>query len=117
LRDCGAVLAFCSDWTVAPLDPIHGIAAAVTRRTLDGKHPGGWVPEQKISVDEAVRAYTVGSAFAEFTEGQKGRLAPGMLADFVILSQDIFSIDPGEVASTRVVLTVVGGRVVYDAQP
>jgi predicted amidohydrolase YtcJ len=116
LLDSGAVLAFGSDWNVAPLDPLQGIAAAVTRCTLDGKHPGGWVPEQKIGVDEAVHAYTAGSAYAEFTEHEKGRIAPGMLADFVMLSQDIFSIDPREIGSTRVLLTVAGGRVVYDAE-
>jgi predicted amidohydrolase YtcJ len=75
LLDAGAVLAFGSDWSVAPLDPVMGIYAAVTRRTLDGKNPGGWVPEQKISVEEAVRAYTVGSAYAEFADGVKGTLA------------------------------------------
>ena len=91
LLDAGAVLAFGTDWNVAPLDPLQGIAAAVTRCTLDGKHPAGWVPEQKITVEEAVRAYTVGSAHAEFAEREKGQLAPDMLADFVLLSQDIFT--------------------------
>ncbi len=75
LLDAGAVLAFGSDWSVAPLDPVMGIYAAVTRRTLDGKNPAGWVPEQKITVEEAVRAYTVGSAYAEFAEGREGRLS------------------------------------------
>lgn len=97
LIDSGAVLAFGSDWTVAPLNPLLGIYAAVTRRTLDGKNPNGWVPEQKISVEEAVRAYTVGSAYAEFAEKEKGRIAPGMLADMVLLSEDIFRIDPVEI--------------------
>ncbi|HND56211.1 MAG TPA: amidohydrolase, partial [Pirellulaceae bacterium] len=92
LLDAGVVLAFGSDWNVAPLDPIQGVAAAVTRRTLDGKHPAGWVPAQKITVDEAVRAYTIGSATAEFQEREKGRLSVGYLADFVILSRDIYSI-------------------------
>lgn len=116
LLDAGAVLAFGSDWNVAPLDPLQGIAAAVTRRTLDGKHPDGWVPEQKITVEEAVRAYTVGSAIAEFTDGEKGTLAPGMLADFVMLSQNIFAIEPTEIERTRVVLTVVDGKVVFEAK-
>jgi predicted amidohydrolase YtcJ len=114
LLDAGARLAFGSDWTVAPLDPLQGIAAAVTRRTLDGKHPGGWIPEQKISVQEAVRAYTLGSAVAEFTDERKGSLSPGKLADLVVLSKDIFSIDPGEIQNSRVSTTIVDGRVVYE---
>src|SRR5438132_4106564 len=101
LLAAGTTLAFGSDWTVAPLDPLQGIAAAVTRRTLDGKHPNGWVPEQKISVQEAVRAFTIGSATAEFAENAKGSLTPGKLADFVILSADIFKIDPTEIEKTR----------------
>lgn len=114
LIDAGAVLAFGSDWTVAPMDPLLGIYAAVTRRTLDGAHPGGWVPEQKITVDEAVQAYTTGAAYAEFTEGVKGTIAPGMLADMVILSQNIFTIDPVQIEKTTVTLTVMNGRVVYE---
>ncbi len=115
LLDSGAILAFGSDWTVAPLDPIQGIAAAVTRRTLDGKHSDGWVPEQKITVEEAVRAYTVGSARAEFTDTVKGSLAPGKLADLVMLSDDLFSIPPTAIEKARVVLTVMDGRIVFDA--
>jgi hypothetical protein len=114
LLDSGAVLAFGSDWTVAPLDPMQGIAAAVTRQTLDGKHPNGWIPEQKISVEEAVRAFTVGSAFAEFAESEKGTIAAGKLADIVILSQNIFTIDPHKIGETKVELTIVDGRVVFD---
>lgn len=113
LLDSGAMLAFGSDWNVAPLNPISGIAAAVTRRTLDGAHPDGWVPEQKITVEEAIRAYTTGSAYAEFTDKEKGMLATGMLADFVILSQDLFQMAPNDIESTHVVVTVVDGRVVY----
>jgi predicted amidohydrolase YtcJ len=115
LLDSGAVLAFGSDWTVAPLDPILGIYAAATRRTLDGKNPRGWIPEQKITVEEAVRAYTVGSAYAEFAEGAKGTITPGKLADLVILTQDIFKIDPVEIEKVRVRTTIMGGRVVYEA--
>ena len=114
LLDSGATLAFGTDWTVAPLDPMLSIYAAVTRRTLDGKHPGGWIPEQKISVEEAVRAYTVGSAFAEFQEKEKGTIVPGMLADLVILSRDIFKIDPKEIEKAKVVTTIMDGRVVYE---
>jgi predicted amidohydrolase YtcJ len=114
LLDAGVTLAFGTDWTVAPLDPMLAIYAAVTRRTLDGKNPQGWIPEQKISVDEAVRAYTFGSAFAEFQENEKGSLAPGKLADLVIVSQDIFKIDPQEIEKVRVVMTITDGRVVYE---
>jgi predicted amidohydrolase YtcJ len=114
LLDAGVVLAFGSDWNVAPLDPMQGLMAAVTRRTLDGKHPDGWIPEQKLTVNEAVRAYTLGSAYAEFQERTKGTLAPGMLADFVMLDRDIFKLGPGEIGQARVVLTVMDGKVVYE---
>jgi len=113
--DKGVRLAFGSDWPVAPLDPILGIHAAVTRATIDGKNPGGWVPAQKITVEEAVRAYTAGSAFAEFTEADKGTLAPGALADIVILSEDVFTIVPARIRDVKVRTTIVGGRVVFDA--
>ncbi len=116
LLDAGATLAFGSDWTVAPLDPIQGLYAAVTRRTLDGKNPDGWIPEQKITVEEAVRAYTVGSAFAEFMEHEKGAIAPGKLADLVILSEDVFSIDLSLIERARVVITIMDGRIVYEAK-
>ncbi|HYG83196.1 MAG TPA: amidohydrolase [Pyrinomonadaceae bacterium] len=114
LLDAGAVLAFGSDWTVAPISPLLGIYAAVTRRTLDGKNPGGWVPEQKITVEEAARAYTVGSAFAEFTDDAKGTLTAGKLADLVVLSDDIFSIDPAKIEGVRVLMTIMDGRVVFE---
>jgi predicted amidohydrolase YtcJ len=94
-----------------------GIYAAATRRTLDGAHPGGWVPEQKISVAEALRAYTSGSAYAEGQEAVKGTLAPGKLADMVVLSRDILAIDPVEIADVRVDTTIVGGKVVYQREP
>jgi predicted amidohydrolase YtcJ len=113
LLDSGATLAFGTDWTVAPLNPMLAIYAAVTRRTLDGKNPNGWVPAQKITVAEAVRAYTTGSAFAEFQEHEKGTIALGQLADLVILSRDIFKIDPVEIEKVQVVMTIMDGRVVY----
>ena len=91
-----------------------GIYAAATRRTLDGKNPGGWVPEQKITVEEAVRAFTVGSAYAEFAESVKGTITPGKLADLVILDRDIFQIDPAEIEKVKVRMTVMDGRVVYE---
>ncbi|MFZ0063044.1 MAG: amidohydrolase [Pyrinomonadaceae bacterium] len=115
LLDAGATLAFGTDWTVAPLDPMLSIYAAVTRRTLDGKNPDGWIPEQKISVEEAVRAYTAGSAYAEFQEASKGTLIPGKLADIVMLSQDLFRIEPREIEKVKVVLTIMDGRIVYQA--
>ncbi|MFL6208798.1 MAG: amidohydrolase [Pyrinomonadaceae bacterium] len=116
LLDTGAVLAFGTDWSVAPLNPLLGIYAAVTRRTLDGKNPDGWIPEQKITVEEAVRAYTVGSAYAEFTDDVKGTLAPGKLADMVIIDRDIFKIDPVDIEHAQVRLTVMDGRIVYEAK-
>jgi predicted amidohydrolase YtcJ len=114
LLDSGATLAFGTDWTVAPLNPMLSVYAAVTRRTLDGKNSKGWVPEQKISVEETVRAYTVGSAYAEFQEKVKGSLTVGKLADVVMLSRDIFKIDEKEIEHAKVVMTIVDGRVVYE---
>jgi predicted amidohydrolase YtcJ len=112
LLDSGARIAFGTDWPVAPLNPLIGIYAAVTRETTDGKNPHGWVPEQKISVEEAVRAYTTTSAFAESGEREKGTLEPGKLADIVVLTQDIFRIDVEEILKTNVEHTIVGGRLV-----
>ena len=108
-----AVLAFGSDWDVAPLSPLAGIFAAVTRRTIDGKNPGGWVPEQKITVTEAIRAYTSSAAYAAFEEHEKGTLASGKLADFVVLSADPFAVRPEDLERIEVDATVVDGRVVY----
>ncbi|HSB76610.1 MAG TPA: amidohydrolase [Terriglobales bacterium] len=113
LLDHGARLALGTDWEVAPLNPLLTIYAAVTRATLDGKNPGGWVAEQKISVAEAVEAYTLGSAYAEFQEKEKGSITPGKLADIVILSDDIFSIDPRLIRNVQVETTILGGRVVW----
>jgi predicted amidohydrolase YtcJ len=112
LLDAKARLAFGSDWDVAPLSPIAGIYAAVTRRTIDGKTPGGWVPEQKITVEEAVRAYTSSAAWAAFEEKEKGSLEAGKLADFVVLSADPFSAAPESLEKIAVETTVVGGRIV-----
>jgi len=106
-------LCFGSDWTVAPLNPLLGIYAAVTRRTRDGKHPDGWFPAEKISVEEAVKAYTVNNAYAAYEENEKGTITPGKLADFVVLSDDVFSVDPARIPELWVVMTVVGGAVVY----
>jgi predicted amidohydrolase YtcJ len=115
LLDAGAHLAFGSDWTVAPLDPILGIYAAVTRRTLDGKHPEGWVPEQKITVEEALRAYTTGNAYGVFAERQRGMLKPGYLADVTVLSQDLTAIPPEKIEHVAVRATVAGGKIVFRA--
>ena len=108
-------LAFGTDWPVAPLDPMQTVYAAVTRATLDGKNPNGWFPEQKLTVAETVEAYTMGSAYAEFQESEKGSITPGKLADMVLLSDDILSIDPVKIRDTKVLKTFVGGKLVYDA--
>jgi predicted amidohydrolase YtcJ len=113
LLDTHAVLGFGSDWTVATLDPIQGIAAAVTRRTSDGKNPGGWVPEQKITLAEALRAYTWGNAYANFTETHRGTLAAGKWADITVLDKDLFAIPVDSIGTARATMTVVGGKVVY----
>jgi predicted amidohydrolase YtcJ len=110
--DAGVRLALGTDWYVGSLDPLQTLYAAVTRATLDGKRPGGWVPEQRITLAEAVSAYTAGAAYAEFQEKDKGRLVPGQLADLVVLDQDVFSIPPERLREVKVDLTVVGGRVV-----
>jgi predicted amidohydrolase YtcJ len=115
LLDAGAKLAFGSDWSVAPLDPLLGIDAAVNRRTLDGKNPGGWFPAQRISVKEAIECYTLGSAYAAFQEKDLGTLEVGKLADFVVLSRDILlDAEKDRIAQTEVVMTVVGGKVVHE---
>jgi predicted amidohydrolase YtcJ len=110
----GVHLAFGTDWDVAPLNPIWTVYAAVTRATLDGKNPDGWFPEQKLTVAEAVEAYTMGSAYAEFQEQVKGSITPGKLADLVLLSDDIFSIEPAKIRDVKVLKTIVGGKVVWD---
>ena len=116
MLDAGAPLAFGSDWPVAPLSPILGIYAAVTRATLDGKHPDGWFPEQRLTVEEALRAYTQGSAYAAFQENEKGSIAPGKLGDVVVISDDLFTIPPAKIKDARVVMTVMGGKIVYRAE-
>ncbi len=114
LRDTGARLAFGSDWFVAPPTPLEGIYAAVTRRTLDDKHPGGWIPEQKITVEDALRAYTTGGAYASFQETEKGSLTPGKLADVVIIDRDLTKIAPETIRDAKIEYTIVGGRVVFE---
>lgn len=114
LLDAGAILAFGSDWFVAPMEPLMGIYAAATRRTLDGKHPQGWAPAEKITVAEALRAYTLGSAYASFDENLKGSIESGKVADLVVLSDDILMINPVEIAKAKVVMTIFDGRVIYE---
>jgi len=114
LRDSQARLAFGSDWFVAPPTPLEGIYAAVTRRTLDDANPGGWVPEQRIGVEDALRAYTLGGAYAEFQEQDKGTLEVGKLADLALLERDITQLPPEQIRDVKVMLTVVGGQVVFE---
>jgi predicted amidohydrolase YtcJ len=114
LLDSGATLAFGSDWPVGPLRPMTGIYGAVTRRTIDGKNPGGWMPQEKITVQEAIRAYTYGSAYAEHEENIKGTIKPGLLADIIVLSDDILHIDPVKIDGVEVDMTMLGGKVIYE---
>ncbi|MEQ8576228.1 MAG: amidohydrolase family protein, partial [Fulvivirga sp.] len=113
LLDANAQLAFGSDWFVAPPSPLMGIYAAVTRRTLDDQNPDGWVPEQKISVEQALKAYTNTAAYASFDEEIKGSLAPGKLADFVIISDNLTTVDPVSIKDLKILETYVGGKKVF----
>ena len=109
LLDAGAKVAFGSDWPVAPLDPLTGVAAAVLRQTIDGTNPGGWLPEQKLTMAQALHAYTATNAYAGFQDDRIGRIAPGMLADFVVMDADLFAIDPAAIGGTKVLRTIVNG--------
>jgi predicted amidohydrolase YtcJ len=113
LLEDGAMVAFGSDWNVAPATPVEGIYAAVMRRTLDDKNPDGWVPEQKITVEQALRAYTYNGAYASFEEDRKGTLKPGMLADMVLIDRDLTAIPPETIRDAKILKTIVGGRVVF----
>ena len=114
LLNHGVRLAFGTDWEVAPLNPMLTLYAATTRATLDGKNPDGWFPEQKLTIKEAIEAYTMGSAYAEFQESEKGSITPGKLADMVLLSDDVLSIDPVKIRDVKVFKTWVGGKLTYD---
>ena len=115
LLEAGAHVVFGSDWFVAPPEPIAGLAAAVTRQTADGRHPDGWIPGQRVSLEAALRAYTSAAAFASFEESVKGRLAPGLLADIVVLDRNPFALPADRIGECRVASTIVGGNVVFEA--
>jgi predicted amidohydrolase YtcJ len=100
---------------VAPLNPLEGLYAAVTRRTLDGATPDGWVPAQKITIEEALRAYTTANAYAGFQDERLGTLEAGKYADFVVLSENLFEIDPVAIPNVQVLRTVIGGQERYVA--
>jgi hypothetical protein len=110
--DNGIPIAFGTDYPVEPITPFRGLYAAVTRKNEEGTR--SYYPEQKLTIDQAIAAYTTGSAYAEFAEKQKGTLAPGMLADFIVLDRDITKVNPGEILKTEVLRTVVGGKTVYE---
>ena len=107
-------MVFGSDWTVAPMNPLLGIYAAVTRNTHDGKNPEGWFPEQKISLEDAIRGYTLNGAYAEFAEGKKGSIEEGKFADIVVLQNNLFEIPPSDIPQTKIKKTIVGGNIVYE---
>jgi predicted amidohydrolase YtcJ len=113
----GVHLAFGTDYPVEPINPLRGIYACVTRELPDGGPPGGWQPQEKLPMDDCLRAYTAGSAYAEFEEKRKGTIAPGMLADIVVFPVDITRVPPRELLSTHVAMTIAGGRIVFEQQP
>ena len=116
LLDHSVRLALGTDWNVAPLNPMLTLYAATTRATLDGKNPAGWFPEQKLTIKEAIEAYTMGSTYAEFQENEKGSITPGKLADMVLLSDDVLTIDPVRIRDVKVLKTWVGGKLTFDAE-
>jgi predicted amidohydrolase YtcJ len=111
--DAGVHVCFGSDWTVAPLEPVGGIYAAVTRRTLDGARPGGWVPEQRLTVEQALQCYTVEGAYASFEERLRGSITPGKIADLVVLSRDPTTVPPEDLLDVTVDITIADGQTVY----
>ena len=110
----GVKLCMGSDWSVAPLNAILGIYAAVTRQTVDGANPMGWIPKQKISVPEAIKAYTINNAYAAFEENVKGSIEVGKLADMVVLSEDILTIQPEKIKNVQVLMTIFDGKIVFE---
>jgi predicted amidohydrolase YtcJ len=115
LQKLGVHLAFGTDYNVEPISPFRGLYACVTRENPDGGPKGGWEPQEKISLEDCIRNYTSGSAYAEFMEGKKGELRQGEFADFIVLSKDLAAVAPREFTQTKVLRTVVGGRTVYQA--
>jgi predicted amidohydrolase YtcJ len=115
VENSGGVLAFGSDWPIVTLNPWPGVQNALTRQTTEGNPPGGFVPKERISLEDAIRGYTLGAAFAGHRENTEGSLEPGKLADLIVLAHDLFRIEPTEIEKTEVLLTMVGGRVVYQS--
>jgi len=115
IESTGGRLAFGSDWPVVTLNPWPGVQNALTRQTTEGDPPGGWIPKERISLADAIKGYTLGAAFAGHREKTEGSLEPGKLADLIVLSQDLFKIEPTDIWKTEVLLTMVGGKVVYHA--
>lgn len=115
IEQAGGVLAFGSDWPVVTLNPWKGVQTAVTRQTEDSEPAGGFVPSQRLSLEDTIRAYTLGAAFAGRREKTEGSIEPGKLADFIVLDQDLFKIEPSEISKTEVLLTMIGGKVVYQS--
>jgi len=111
--DNNVTVAFGTDWPVAPLNPLLGIYAAVTRRTVDNKNPDGWIPEQKISVEDAIKCYTLNAAFAGFEENIKGSIEEGKLADMVVLSEDILILYPVNIKDVKVDMTIFNGEIIF----
>ncbi len=115
IQDKGGALAFGSDWPVVTLNPWFGVQTAVTRQTREGNPSGGFIPQQRLSLEDTIRGYTLGAAFAGRREKTEGSIEPGKLADFIVLDRDLFKIDPSEIAKTEVLMTVVGGKIVYQS--
>jgi predicted amidohydrolase YtcJ len=118
IRQSGAVLCFGTDWpgtsaSEYPINPMLGLYAAVTRKSVTGHPEGGWFPEERVSLEDALRAYTLGSAYASFEDDLKGSIEPGKLADLAVLSKNLFAVAPEELLTTEVVCTIVGGKIVY----
>jgi hypothetical protein len=116
IQAAGGVLAFGSDWPIVTLSPWPGLQNAVTRQTTEGEPKGGWIPSERIGLADAIKGYTLNAAFAGHREKTEGSIEPGKLADLIVVSQDLFKTDPLKIADTKVLLTMVGGRVVYKAK-
>jgi len=115
LADAGAALAFGTDYQVEPLNPMEGLYASVTRKDRLGEEGNGWYPDQKISMEDAIRYYTLGAAYAQFMEDRKGMIKAGYLADIVITDKDLLTIPEGEIMKTKVDYTITGGKIVYSS--